>query len=152
MAEAIILQLERFIPKIKTISKDNKTYIWDIVRKKYIVLKPEEMVRQLFIRYLTDELNYPKTSIAVEKEVKKAGVSGRFDLVVYNSAFEPHLLIECKSFGVSLNDSIFLQSAIYNDDVKAEYLIITNGISAYCCRLDHASQTINFCKKLPSFQ
>lgn len=152
MPPAITLQLNKFAPKIKLLRKENKTYVWDLVRRKYVTLKPEEMVRQLIIHFLVEELKYPKTSISIERQIKHQGSSKRYDLIAYNSQFNPFILFEFKSFNVRLDHATFIQSAIYNSQIKAEYLCITNGVEAYCYRLDHDNNSISFCSELPTYR
>lgn len=152
MPTAITLHLDKYTSKIKLLKKENKTYVWDLVRRKYVILKPEEMVRQLVIHYLVEELKYPKTSISIERQIKRQGASKRYDLITYNSQFSPYVLFEFKSFNVKLDDTTFIQSAIYNSQIKAEYLCITNGVMAYCCRSDHDSKSIYFCSELPTYR
>lgn len=152
MPSAIKLQLDKFAAKIKLVRKENKTYVWDLVRRKYVILKPEEMVRQLIIHYLVEELKYPKTSISIERQIKHQGASKRYDLIAYNSQFFPFILFEFKSFNVRLDDTTFIQSAIYNSQIKAEYLCITNGVEAYCYRIDQDNKSIYFCSELPTYR
>jgi hypothetical protein len=102
-------------------------YIFDSIRKKWLLLTPEEWVRQNFIQYLIQEKSYPKTIIAVEKLVKLPEVRKRFDIVVYNSLHQPYILIECKRQTEALNEKVWEQILHYQTAVKATYLFITNG-------------------------
>lgn len=95
-------------------------------RKKWVVLKPEEWVRQNFILYLSEVLNYPLSLIAVEKQISFGEVKKRFDIVVFKEA-QPFILVECKEMGVPLSENVFNQALNYNSRIQARYLLITNG-------------------------
>ena len=111
--------------KIK--KEGEKTYIFCLVRKKYILLTPEEKVRQLMLNYLTAEFKIPLSKMAVEKSITVNGLIKRWDILVYNKNFGPELLVECKRPNLPIHQSMFDQVAIYNLAVKAPYLCITNG-------------------------
>ncbi|MBP6431445.1 MAG: type I restriction enzyme HsdR N-terminal domain-containing protein [Ferruginibacter sp.] len=114
-------------PKIK--KDDNTEYIFDNIRNKWIVLTPEEWVRQNFLNYLINALHYPKALIAVEKEINIGDVKKRFDIIVYNKATQPWMLIECKEMNVSLSQKVLTQIINYNVVVKANFLVLTNGVN-----------------------
>jgi len=113
--------------KIK--NKDNKSYIFDIVRKKYIILTKEEWVRQNTVFYLINELKIPLSHINVEKEFIINNLKKRFDIVVYSKTGHCSILVECKSFNIKLNEKAIDQILIYNKFLKSSYLMITNGIN-----------------------
>ena len=115
-------------PKIKT--EDNKEIIFDEVRKKWILLTPEEWVRQNFLQYLIQIKHYPATLIAVEKEIKLGDLKKRFDIVVYDAASKPWMIVECKEMNVALNKQVLDQVLRYNITMQVPYLVITNG--SYC--------------------
>ena len=115
-------------PKIKT--EDNKEIIFDEVRKKWVLLTPEEWVRQNFLQYLIQIKHYPATLIAVEKEIKLGDLKKRFDIVVYDAASKPWMIIECKEMNVELNKQVLDQVLRYNITMQVPYLVITNG--SYC--------------------
>ena len=120
----------------KVITKKDKKYIYDIIRKKYILLTDEEKVRQLTIRFLIDELEIPKSQISTEKEFKiESGLKKRFDIIVFNRNGKVAILIECKSSKIKINTKVIDQILIYNKKLKAKYLMVTNGIkkvALYC--------------------
>ncbi len=130
-------------------SNENKVSIFDEIRKKFIVLQPEEWVRQHCIQYLIQEKNYPRSLINVEKELKVNDLSKRYDIVVYNSDGSIHLIVECKAYDVSINQSTFDQIAQYNMTLNASYLMVTNGINHYYCVMDHENKRYNFLRDLP---
>ncbi|MCX7728745.1 MAG: type I restriction enzyme HsdR N-terminal domain-containing protein [Bacteroidia bacterium] len=111
--------------------KDKKTEIWDIVRKKWVSLTPEELVRQHFIHYLIIEKQYPLETIAVEKEFQLYNTNKRFDIAVLNKKQEFVLIAECKAPDVQLNAQVLHQILSYNLKLNAQCLVITNGIKQY---------------------
>lgn len=106
--------------------------IFDIIRNKYVVITPEEWVRQHLLHYLINVLNYPKGLIAVEKQVVLNGLNRRFDLVCYNPDFSVSLLVECKKSGVKLTQQVFDQAFCYNTEMGACHVAITNGDELLC--------------------
>lgn len=132
-------------------SNENKTYIFDILRKKYVVLSPEEWVRQHVVCYLLEEKKYPKSMIAVEKQFTINRLKKRFDILVYNSQGNPLLIVECKAPSVKITQEIFDQIAQYNMQLNAELLMVSNGLDHYFCNLDHKNQRYNFLKDLPPY-
>lgn len=111
----------------KTKQQNQSTYIYDEVRKKYVILTAEEWVRQHFIHFLTRDLHYPIGKLAVEKEFKLHGRKKRFDLLVYDKEFQPFLLFEFKAQNESLNEQVAMQCLQYNMNYGAKYIIISNG-------------------------
>lgn len=136
-----------------TVKKENgKKYLYCQVRKKYLVLQPEELVRQLLILYLVNEKKYPLNKISVEKGFAVNDLYRRFDVLVYNDDFNPHLLIECKAPLVNISQETFDQIARYNLAFDVPFLLVTNGFSTYCCAIDKAKETFKFLSKIPSAQ
>lgn len=134
----------------KIITKKDKKYIYDIIRKKYILLTDEEKVRQLTIRFLIDELEIPKSQISTEKEFKiESGLKKRFDIIVFNRNGKVAILVECKSSKIKINTKVIDQILIYNKKLKAKYLMVTNGIkmvALYC-----VPQNIKQINNLPKY-
>ncbi len=114
--------------KFKTKSEQDIHYVFDSVRKKYVVLTPEEWVRQHIVQYLITEKKYPQSLIALERGLTVNGRKKRFDVLLFNKNGQPHLLIECKSPDIKINKVVFEQIAIYNSQFKAPYLLVTNGL------------------------
>jgi hypothetical protein len=123
---------------------DNVTYIYDPVRKKNIIAKPEEMVRQLIVQYFIAEEIFPLSRMAVEKSLVVDGVRKRFDLLVFDKNGAPYLLVECKSFDVSLSDKTMRQIAIYNHKLRCPYLLVSNGIESMYCAIDFDTAEVNY--------
>ncbi len=114
------------------IKKDNgKDLIFDAIRKKWLVLTPEEWVRQNFVSYLQKEKSYPSAMLALEKELKLGELKKRFDILVYDAAHRPWLMVECKAPEVTLDQKVLEQVLRYNVAIPVEYIIITNGEYTY---------------------
>lgn len=131
-------------------NKEDKPYIFDIVRKKQVRLTPEEWVRQNFIHYLIEQLGYSKALIKVESGLHYNQRIKRSDIVVFNNQALPELLVECKATTIPINQDMFDQAAVYNQTIKAPYLIITNGLDHYCCQVDFENNKISFLETIPS--
>ena len=114
-------------PAFRIKREEGRELIFDRLRKKWVVLTPEEWVRQNFISYLTESLMYPQSLIALEKEFKLGELKKRFDILVYNNQHEPRMMIECKAMDIELNDSVLQQLLRYHISLPVEYLVITNG-------------------------
>lgn len=132
-------------------NSENKTYIFDVIRKKFLVLTPEEWVRQHVVLYLIEELRYPKSLINVEKLVNVNGIKKRYDIVVFNTNGSIFLLVECKAPEIKISQQTFDQIAQYNFSLKAQYLMVTNGLNHYFCQMDFENEKYIFLKELPSF-
>ncbi|MEZ4787820.1 MAG: type I restriction enzyme HsdR N-terminal domain-containing protein [Flavobacterium haoranii] len=130
-------------------NSENKTYIFDIIRKKFLLLTPEEWVRQHVLNYLIEDLKYPKSLINVEKLVNVNGLKRRYDIVVFKSDGSLFLLVECKAPEVQITQGTFDQIAQYNFVLKAENLMITNGLNHYFCQMDFENEKYVFLKELP---
>ncbi len=143
------LQFPAYDFKLK--KQDSKIYIFDIARKKYILLTPEEWVRQHVLHYLINEKNYPVNLIAVEKQLIINQNKRRFDLVVFNRELKPEILIECKAPEVSVTQKTFDQANQYNWLLKAPYLFLTNGKKHYICQIDFEQKKLKFLTELPSY-
>ena len=140
----IKLNLPEFEHKIS----DDK--IFDIIRKKYVKLTPEEWVRQNIIRYITDILLYPPYLIGVEKEIKVFNTSKRPDIVVFNKNLKPHIIVECKKPEVKIDKNVFSQAVNYYLSLPSNYFWLTNGLQHITCLIKE-----NNCiaiEKLPSYE
>ena len=144
------LNLPDYTFKIK--SKEQKNYIFDGIRKKFVLLTPEEWVRQNFVRYLTQEKDYSSQLIAIEMPLEYNRMTYRADVVVYNRNIQPVLIVECKAPDVKLRQEHFDQIARYNMQLRVEYLIVTNGMNHYCCRIDFKKAMYAFLEDIPEFQ
>lgn len=138
--------------KFRFKNSENKVLIFDIIRKKFVVLQPEEWVRQNCVHFLIDDKNYPKSLINVEKELKVNGLSKRYDVVVFKPSGEIRLIIECKAPNIPINQTVFDQIARYNLTLHADYLMVTNGLNHYYCQMDFENKQYHFLKDIPEFQ
>ena len=136
------LNFPNYTFKIKNI--ENEDYIFDEIRKKYIKLTKEEWVRQNCVNFLVKEKKFPQVLINVEKTLKINNLSKRYDIVVYNSDGSIKLLVECKSPEIKITQKTFDQIAIYNMSLKADLLMVTNGINHYYCKIDYENQCYKF--------
>ena len=141
------LNLPQFKCNIR--KNDGKYEIFDAIRKKYVTLTPEEWVRQHFIHYLIEDLHYPKSLISVETGTKYHQLKKRTDVLVYDRGLTPLLLTECKSFKIKLNQSSMDQATLYNRELKARYLVVTNGMQHFCCEFHEGTYT--FLDHIPAF-
>jgi hypothetical protein len=132
-------------------NSENKVAIFDEIRKKFVILTPEEWVRQHTINYIIEEKFYPKSYVNVEKLVKINDINKRYDIVVFNAIGEIELLVECKSTTITISQDTFDQIARYNLALKAKYLMVTNGLNHYFCQMDFENQKYIFLKELPQF-
>ena len=130
----------------------DKTTIFDTIRKKFVVLTPEEWVRQHFVHYLTEHLRYPRTLIGVEVGLRYNRMLRRSDIVVYGRDGAPFMVIECKAATVALSPAVFEQVTVYNQPLRAEYITVTNGLEHYCCRMDYTVSSYAFLKELPKYK
>jgi len=135
----------------RIIKKNEKPFIFDDLRKKFVALTPEEWVRQHFIRFLINVKHYPASFIAIEKQLVINGLKKRCDAVVYSRNAEPLMIIEFKATTVSIAQQTFDQAAVYNSKLKVDYFIISNGLKHYCCRLDKNVLQYNFLDDIPDF-
>jgi hypothetical protein len=126
-------------------------YCYDPIRKKMLVLSPEEVVRQLMVLYLQQDKGYPANKIKLEMGLKVNKMSKRCDILVYDTAFRPFLLIECKSAKVPINDQVFKQIAQYNMALKVPYLLVTNGALHFCSAMDYTNDSFRFLDSIPTY-
>ena len=142
------LKYPTFNVKIKHEGK--KALVFDEVRKKWIVLTPEEWVRQNFLQYLVQELKYPESLIAVEKEFRFGEMNRRFDILVYNKSHQPWLMVECKAPEIILDQSVLEQVLRYNISIPVEYLVITNGSNGFAWQKGRELLPINVMPVYPA--
>lgn len=130
---------------------DSKRFIFDEIRRKFVVLQPEEWVRQHVICYLIQEKGYPISLINVEKELKINDISKRYDIVVFSKNGDILLTVECKAPQVQITQKTFDQIARYNLVLKSDFLMITNGLNHYFCTVDYVQKKYIFLKDLPAY-
>jgi hypothetical protein len=142
----ISIQFPTHSYKIK--NEKGKEIIFDELRKKWVLLSPEEWVRQNFLQYLLQEKKYPASLIAVEREIIVVDTKKRFDIVVFKDV-KPWMIVECKEMQVKLSEAVIKQILNYNITLQVEYLVITNGISTFALRLQQGK--FKWLQNLPDF-
>jgi hypothetical protein len=130
----------------------NEVYVNCLIRKKRILLTPEEWVRQHFIAYLSNHLTYAIERISVEKSLNYFGLKKRWDIVVYNNDYKPEILIECKAPNISLNDKVLMQTLNYQNQLRCKYVGITNGVNNAFWYIDESLLTMSLIDSLPKFE
>lgn len=125
--------------------------IFDEIRKKFIILTPEEWVRQNMIQFLIVEKNYPKSLINVEKVLFVNGLRKRYDIVVYNSDGSIDILVECKAPKITISQTTFDQIAQYNMTLNSNFLAVTNGLNHYFCKMDFENEKYEFLPEIPAY-
>lgn len=133
-------------------SNEKHTFIFDEIRKKYIVLTPEEWVRQHFVRFLIAEKQYPISLIAIEKQLTVNNLKKRSDILIFSSDGLPNIIVECKAPKIKITQDTFDQIARYNLKLNANYLIVTNGLVHYYCKLDAENEQYIFLEDIPNYQ
>ncbi|MBN8821690.1 MULTISPECIES: type I restriction enzyme HsdR N-terminal domain-containing protein [unclassified Spirosoma] len=135
----------------KTKQVEGKPYIFDLIRRKYVRLSPEEWVRQHVINLLLTHYAYPKALIKTEGGLTLNQTQKRTDIVVFNREGNPFLLVECKAPHITLTQTVFDQIARYNHVHRAPYLVVSNGLMHYCCSVNHTTAEIAFLDDFPAF-
>ena len=131
--------------------EDEKRFVLDIFRKKYVMLTPEEEVRQCFARYLMEEKGYPASLMMTEYSLKLNEMIRRCDILVHKPAGKPAVLVECKAPNVKISSETFDQAARYNMVFRVKYLMVTNGLKHYCCYVDFENQKVEFIAEIPAY-
>jgi hypothetical protein len=136
----------------KIIIENGKHRIFDILRKSYVALTPEEWVRQHFIHYLMTTKNYPASLMANEISINLNNIKLRCDTVIYDKNLTPRAIIEYKAPGVTITKNTFSQISRYNLALKVDYLIVSNGLKHYCCKMDYAANSYTFLQEIPDYK
>ena len=136
---------------IKTKLVNSKEYLFDELRKKWILSTPEEEVRQQFWKYLHFEKKYPVSLMAIEKTIVINGLNKRFDLLIYDRNGNPNIIVECKSRNVKINESALDQILSYQYKIGAKYLVLTNGNETYCIGIDLSSKKVTYLEDIPQY-
>lgn len=144
------LNLPQYSPKIRK-SNDGKIQIWDSLRMQYVALTPEEWVRQHFTNYLTEYLHYPKSLMTNEVSISLNNMTRRCDTVLYSKDLKPKMIVEYKRPSVNITQKVFDQICRYNLVMHVDYLVISNGVNHYCCKMDYEKQTYRFLKEIPHY-
>lgn len=132
-------------------SNEKQTFIFDEIRKKYVVLTPEEWVRQHFVKFLVEEKKYPISLIAIEKQLTINNLKKRSDILIFSSNGLPNIIVECKAPNIRITQKTFDQIARYNLKLNANYLIVTNGLEHYFCKLDYQNKRYIFLEDIAEY-
>ena len=143
------LNLPHFEKKITT--KGDKLFILDIIRRQHVALTPEEWVRQHFVHFLINHKGYPQSLMANEVQLKLNGMSRRCDTLVYDRSLTPRVIVEYKAPSVNITQKVFDQICRYNMVLQVDFLIVTNGITHYCCQLDYSTRSYRFLHDIPEY-
>ena len=135
----------------KIIEKDGKPFILDVIRRQYVALTPEEWVRQHFVHFLIDDRGFPQSLMANEVQLKLNGMSRRCDTVVYDRTLRPRVIIEYKAPTVNITRKVFDQICRYNMVLRVDYLIVSNGLVHYCCKVDYDARSYTFLSEIPDY-
>ena len=137
--------------EIKIAEREGKRQIFDPLRKSYVALTPEEWVRQHFVNYLLQYKGYPTTLTANEVGITLNGMSRRCDTVIYDKSLKPRAIVEYKAPTVKITKEVFAQISRYNLVLRVDYLIISNGLQHYCCRMNYENNSFTFLQEIPDY-
>lgn len=146
----MVLNLPQYSFRIK--ERPGKKQIFDGFRRKWVALTPEEWVRQNFVHYLTEEKHFPASLVAVERTLRINQRDFRSDVVLFSKTGNPLVVVECKAPEVKISQQVFDQIARYNLDLRVSYLIVTNGLTHYCCRFDQQQLSYTFLPEIPDYK
>ena len=135
----------------KIIEKDGKPFVLDVIRRQYVALTPEEWVRQHFVHFLVNDRGFPQSLMANEVQLKLNGMNRRCDTVVYDRTLRPRIIIEYKAPTVSITRQVFDQICRYNMVLRVDYLIVSNGLVHYCCKVDYETRGYTFLSEIPDY-
>jgi hypothetical protein len=145
----LLLNLPKYETKI--VIRDGKKVIFDVIRRRYIALTPEEWVRQHFVHFLIDHKGYPVSLMANEVLLNLNGTKKRCDTVLYKRDLTARMIIEYKAPQIEITQAVFNQITNYNFVLKVDYLIVSNGINHYCCKMDYVNHTYTFLEDIPDY-
>ena len=142
------------LPKygIKIANENGHQTIFDVLRRKYVALTPEEWVRQHFVHYLIEHKGYPQSLMANEIQLAIGNKKLRCDSVLYDRSLKPRMIIEYKAPTVNITQKVFDQITVYNMLLHVDYLVVSNGIKHYCCQMDYDNQKYLFLEDIPDYQ
>ncbi len=137
--------------ELKLSGTQDKPKILDILRRRYVALTPEEWVRQHFVHYLIEHKGYPQALMANEIQIQIGDKQLRADSVLYDAKLQPRMIIEYKAPSIPITQKVFDQIFAYNTRLHVDYLIVSNGLNHFCCKIDYATQSYSFLQDIPSY-
>jgi hypothetical protein len=146
----ILLDFPPFSFRIRNSNRGEE--IFDLIRKKFILLTEEEWVRQHCIMHLINDKGYPASLISVEKALKVNNLTKRTDIVIFGRDLKPKMIVECKAPQIIISNDVFNQIARYNMSLNVDYLLVTNGLQHYSCYINHNKNSFSFLEKIPEYQ
>lgn len=149
MFDPVALNFPEYPFRIK--QENNAMYIFDEIRKKFLLLSPEEWVRQHLVQFLIRDKKYPRSLIKLEGGLKLNSLQKRTDILLFNSSGEKILLVECKAPSVKISQDTFDQIARYNFIHRVKWLLVSNGLQHYCCEIDFDNKSYRFVEELPEY-
>lgn len=135
---------------LKQRTKDGKTEVFDIVRRKWVPMTEEETVRQFLIHFIVEEKKIPVSHLSVERQITVNGLTRRYDLVIFNNLGKPQLVIECKAPHIELSQEVIEQVGRYNKTLRAPFIGVSNGRQHFFFRINFATEEITFCEDFPN--
>ena len=136
---------------VKVAERDGRTVIFDAIRRRYVALTPEEWVRQHFVHFLLEHKGYPQALMATEVQVLLNGTKKRCDTVLYRRDLTARMIVEYKAPDVEITQKVFDQITRYNMVLKVDYLIVSNGLQHYCCRINYEKNSYTFLQDIPMY-
>ena len=136
----------------KIAARNGKNVIFDVIRRRYVALTPEEWVRQHFVHFLLAHKGYPQARMANEVQVQLNGTKKRCDTVLYRRDLTARMIVEYKAPEIEITQKVFDQITRYNMVLKVDYLIVSNGLQHYCCRIDYEHNSYTFLQDIPEYQ
>lgn len=130
---------------------NGRQQIFDVLRRRYVALTPEEWVRQHFVHFLMEQKGYPKGLLCNEIELKIGEKKLRCDTVLYNKEMRPRMIIEYKAPHIVLTQKVFDQISVYNMLLHVDYLVVSNGLQHYCCEMNYAQNRYTFLRAIPDY-
>ncbi len=130
---------------------DGRLQVLCLLRQRWVRLTPEEWVRQHFCRYLVESLGYPRTLLANEQQFRIGEKRLRCDTVLYDRQLQPRMIVEYKAPTVAVTEQVFRQVAAYNILLHADYLVVSNGLTHYCCQMDYSGGKHRFLPAIPPY-
>lgn len=137
---------------VKVANRDGRTVVFDVIRRRYVALTPEEWVRQHFVHFLLEHKGYPQALLANEVQVQLNGTKKRCDTVLYRRDLTARMIIEYKAPDIEITQKVFDQITRYNMVLKVDYLIVSNGLQHYCCRIDYEQNSYAFLEDIPMYK
>ena len=145
----MFVQFKKYPLNIK--EHEGKKLVFDIIRKKYVALTPEEWIRQHWLWYFTEDKKFPKPLLFVEHAIEVNGMNRRCDVTVFNRNTKPALILECKSFDVELSQKTLEQVAQYNMELRVPFVIISNGITTHGCKINFEKNDFELIERIPDY-